>query len=233
MTFIRGLLAAAIFAASAAAGAATVTIDWYSPVFDPGHVNIGTVTYPDGSNGADAGRFAGEVTEHEEMNDEDFIASLEKFYAYCYDLAQWLSSSKYQVQTGADADVLNFLGAVNAALGGDPYAWLHPADKRVAAAVQLGIWEGLYEAGTFDLAAGNVKYQSVPDNVKTHYNAFIALLNTTDSLDGNLVMRLTNVDTQDVITGRRVPDRLIPEPGTILLIGLGAAAAAFGRRRDR
>ena len=54
---------------------------------------------------------------------------------------------------------------------------------------------------------------------------------TAEDLDNALVMRLTHDARQDVITGYRPPGFLVPEPGTLALLGFAVAAAALSRRR--
>jgi hypothetical protein len=161
-----------------------------------------------------------------------------------------LANSEYTVEFGASAAVLDFLGAVNAVLfpaNDSPYDWIDPADKYIAGAVQLGIWEALYDTGFAlnggTLTFGNALNGSMNATMLNQYNAFIGAMATADSLDEQFVMRLTNTattspnsrtrpGTQDVITARFLPPQLlVPEPGTLALVGLAVAAAGFARRR--
>jgi hypothetical protein len=225
--------AVALACCSAASAEPTITVTWKSPVFNPASVDVGTVYHPGGSTGTNAGRFNGKVTATTEVSLSELVQDADNFFAYCHDLAQFLSSGKYSVG-GASGVMLDFLGAVNSVLGGDEHAWITAGDINVAAAIQLGIWEARYD-GVFDLATGPVYLKNlaiVPDAVKTQYAEFIAAMGTSDSLDGQYVMVLTNPDTQDVITGRRPPSRLLPEPGSLaLLAAAGAIATACSRRR--
>jgi hypothetical protein len=219
----------ALLAVSAATSAATITVNWNPGAFSPAGVNVGTVHFPVAqTTGADAGRFEGTVTASD-VDPATLYASTSDFYAYCFDLAQTLQSgTTYTVLAGAPTAVLDFLGAANAYFGGNAYRWLDPANSSEAAAVQLGIWEALHN-DDFALTTGDVRFGSVNATIADLFNGIAALRGTTADLDAQLVMRLHSASTQDVITGVR-PPRRVPEPGTLLLIGIGAAAA-FARRR--
>lgn len=235
MRGMRRLVACAVLALSTAAAADTITVTWNNPVFNPASVNIGTIHFPGGSSGTNAGRFEGTVTATTGISTAELYQSASDFFAYCFQLNQTLSNSTYTVSYGASAVVLDFLGAVNSVLGNGDFSWLSPASGTIAAAVQLGIWEALY-SDDFVLNAGvvNVNLANVPDNVETQFAAFVAQMgaNSTD-LSSNFVMVLTNPNHQDVITGRVPPALLVPEPGTLALLGFAAAAAALARRRRR
>jgi PEP-CTERM motif len=231
---IRGLVACGVFAMSTAAAADTIQINWNSPVFNPASVNVGTVNFPGGSSGTNAGRFEGTASNPTgALSLDQLYLSATDFFAYCHDLAQTLTTSTYTVNYGASATMLDFLGAVNSVLGGGDFAWLTTASSTVHAAIQLGIWEAKF-GDDFVLNTGtvNVNLANVPDAVEAQFAAFVAQMgaNSTD-LDGGFVMVLTNPNTQDVITGHVPPGRLVPEPGTLLLLGFAAAAAGLARRR--
>lgn len=219
------------FALSTTAPAATITVDWSSPVFNPGSVDVGTVTHPGGTTGTNAGRFHGQVTASD-IPDSELFQSANDFFAYCHDLAEYLGDGTYTVSYGASAVMLDFLGAVNSVLGGGVNAWITTSSSTVHAAVQLGIWEALHGDG-FVLNAGNVRVNlaSVPDAVEAQFNAFIAEMGIADSLDGQFVMVLSARNNQDVITARTPTDQLVPEPATLSLLGIAVAAALARRRR--
>lgn len=232
MNFTR-LFATLAFAVCASASADTITVTWNSPVFNPASVDVGLVSFPGGQSNTNAGRFEGTVTATTGISTSELYASAADFFAYCHDLSQTLTNTTYTVSYGASAPMLDFLGAVNSVLGGGAFAWLSPASSTIAAAVQLGIWEALHN-DDFVLDTGNVFFDlaNVPNAVETQFSAFVAAMAGAASLSPDFVMVLTSERTQDVITGRR-PSLLIPEPGTIALVGFAVAAALLARRRRR
>ncbi len=233
MSGTRVIIAAFAFAAATAASSATITVDWKNPIFTPpGARNVGTVTYPGGTTPTDAGRFRGEVTGTAGFDPAELIDSAANFYAYCHELSQTINnvSTTYTVSPGATAIMRDFLGAVNSLLGGGPFAWLHPVDSKTAAAIQLGIWEALHN-DDFVLTSGGVQFSAVPNDVALLFQDFVDEMIPASSLSNALVMVLTHGRDQDVITGHTPPGFLVPEPATLALLGLAAAAALARRRR--
>lgn len=259
MRILNVLLVAGTVACAPLASAATITIDWQSGgsygVFDPSAgMPVGTISGPSpvGQVTTRAGRFLGEIVETDGIGIDEFYLSPDHFFAYCHDLGEVLANSTYEVAMGASEPVLAFLGAVNSVLApndDNPYAWISPADKYIAGAVQLGIWEALYDSG-FSLNSGSLTFGLAVSGTMNatmlgHYNAFVAAMASADSLDEQYVMTLTNTasvsqsgrtraGTQDVITARFVPvTLLVPEPGTLGLLASAIAAAALAGRRRR
>lgn len=214
------------------ATAATIDIHWNSPVFNPGGGSVGTINYPVGhSVTPGAGRFSGVVASAVGIDAATLIASGSEFYAYCFDLAQYLANDTYTVVPGAPPAALDFLGAANAYFGGGPFRWLLPATSDEATAIQLGIWEALFN-DDFSLTTGGVTFSAVPSSVATIFDGINALRSTTPDLDAQYVIRLTSASTQDVITGVRPVSR-VPEPHGLALLGLAALIAGLQRRRAR
>jgi hypothetical protein len=233
MQGFKPLLATALLATSLAASAGTVTIDWANPpTSPPGGDNL-NVSLDFGANfvNTTAGRFNGVVTSSVDVDTSMLVSGPGALWAYCYDLYDTLAGGQYEVIFGGgDSIVLDFLGAVNSVLGGSPFAWLEPGSGSVAAAIQLGIWDALYDAD-FDL--GNGIFQATGANAATiaAFESFVAAMAGADSLSGDQVLILTADGNQDVISGLR--ERTVAEPGSLALLGLGLIAALAARRRPR
>ncbi len=238
-------LTAAALAISSSALADTVTVNWANPVISPGPSDAisWSGSSAAGSGSAGSGRFHGSVTAFTgTLVAADFVDSTSDLYAYCYDLLQYLHSGTYTVDYTIAPRTLDFLGAVNYVLNGnsntwvDPYAWLHPANAAVGAAVQAGIWESLYDTSGFELASGNFRLSHLEAGAVAQYALFKTAVADpgVNDLPSSLVMRFVSGDNQDVITARDPPPpprRDVPEPGTLLLTGLGVALAGWRARR--
>ena len=236
---------AALFAVSTTAMADTVTITYDNSIFAHGSANglSLNITSPSRSlSGVEAGEFQATVNSHTgAVTDANFVDSTSDFFLYCYDLFQYISPGGTYTYTinyaGALPSTLAFLGAVNDVLTGgadnDPYAWLHPTSTTESAAIQLGIWESLYDAGgTWSLSSGNFTASGYSSSVGTEYASFITALNGggTTPVPLSQTMVLTSPDVQDQITGNRPPQRDLPEPGSLALIAAGLLAAGAARR---
>ncbi|MBE0546372.1 MAG: PEP-CTERM sorting domain-containing protein [Rubrivivax sp.] len=160
---------------------------------------------------------------------------------YCYDVYEHIGSGSVVNYTinlaGESARTLDFLGAVNHVLNQnpstyDPYAWLHPGNGYVAAAIQLGIWESKYEDvnGAWDIADGSFRASELETATKGHLESFFGAIGNTASLDGKYVMTLEAHGAQDMITGDPPPTD-VPEPGTLALLGAAVVGLVTTRRR--
>ncbi|HVF64772.1 MAG TPA: PEP-CTERM sorting domain-containing protein [Casimicrobiaceae bacterium] len=232
--YTRLLCVVAAAVSSAAFGAATVTINWNSGPFSPSpSIDVGqiTVTTPSITTSTNAGRFEGTIASASGISLSELYLDPNDFFAYCHDLSQTLQNTTYTVVPGAPPLVLDFLGAVNASIaGGSDFDWLNPTSRFIAAAVQIGIWEALYDTG-FNLTSGNLTFSSATNaDMLGFYNTFVGAMATSPSLDANHVMLLTSPRTQDVITGR-LPPRLVSEPATLALLGIAALGLAIARRK--
>ncbi|MFT3849458.1 MAG: PEP-CTERM sorting domain-containing protein [Propionivibrio sp.] len=188
-----------------------------------------------------AGRFQGTASNVVGVPDSIFVDGLNDLFMYCYDIFQHISggtSATYTVNMNGElARTLDFLGAVNTVMSGqgvyDPYAWLHPINGYQGAAIQLGIWESLYESSVdWSLIGGTFKATGLDSGTgKTQqwWNTFKDAIATSDSLDGAYVMVLENPYVQDMITG---DPPTIPEPGSLALLGLGLGGMLWARRKS-
>lgn len=245
--FRHSVGAVALALAAGAAHAATVHVQFDNPIFSgvpaPAY-DVVTITYPALGTGAPrsvttaAGRFQGTATNVVGVSPSIFTDSVDDLFMYCYDVYEAVGSGwsvDYTINLdGETARTLDFLGAVNAVLSQgqatvDPYAWLHPTSGAMAAAVQLGIWESKYEAGSWSLANGAFRATGIDAGTQVHLNSFLAAINGSASLDGRYAMTLEAAGVQDMITGD--PPASVPEPGIAGLLALAAGGALWARRR--
>jgi hypothetical protein len=246
---------AAAFAVSTSALADTITVQFDNPIYAHGSDTISITSSAAPPNpyavpGPGAGEFGATVTNYTgALTGASFVDSQSDFFLYCYDLLQSISQGGKYTYTvnygGALGRTLNFLGAVNYVLSGnsntwsDPYAWLHPASESISAAIQIGIWESLYDDpskggdGAWSLTTGHFQASGLNGGTLTDYNSFIAALGSSNSAAQNQTMVLENDRNQDQITGLRPPRFDTPEPGTLALIATGLIAGGIARRKRK
>ena len=235
MQFIyRVMSTAALLAAGAAASAATIHVQFDNPLFTgvaaPTYDAV-TITYPGQGGGGSvtttvaAGRFQGTASALVGIDPSVLVDNVADLYLYCYDLYEHVGggwSADYTVNfTAETARTLDFLGAVNTVLSEgkaqvDPYAWLHPTNGLMGAAIQLGIWESKYDSGDWSLSSGAFGATGVEAQTASYLASFLAARPSAASLDGAYVMVLEAAGVQDMITGD--PPGAVPEPGTLALV---------------
>ena len=162
----HGLAVLALTLSTSFAHAATVDIQFNRNIFADNSADAVWVSAPALSPVyAGAGRLHGKASNLQDVAPSVFVDSIDQVFMYCYDIYESVghgqSVSAYTLDfTGAAARTLSFLGAVNKVLNTgnaryDEFAWLHPVNGYQGAAIQLGIWESLYEtSNTWSLASG-------------------------------------------------------------------------------
>lgn len=138
--------------------------------------------------------------------------------------------------------VLEFLGALNAVLQTEHYLthgdqnWLNPTESWMSGAIQVGIWESLYDE-TMDIFDGNFQVSETGGENKKLDPLGVQLLDQTfaqmadennNSLSGSKVLWFQSENGQDLLAD----PVLVPAPGSVVLLlgGLLLLASASRRR---
>ena len=273
MNACRSTLFAAALCCSTFAVAGSITLQWDATPWNPNpaagpfgySVTTGGSTYT-GSVAPD--RYHGTITAVNGVDPSTIGQGLpsvpEGLFTFCYELTQYFYTGEtvvYEVVPATTpgsvtAYTLDFLGAVNAYLGGGATAWLTPSSPamtaNLAAAIQLGIWETLYDVGNpFDIAndanRGNFYLTSGQlgtgaGSIGGYLTTITGMMAATADLSPNAVARLSNTSdprqngqgAQDQITAVFPTSRLtVPEPGTLALLAITGFVALAVRRRSK
>jgi hypothetical protein len=161
------------------------------------------------------------------------------WYSFCTDLTGVLRSGKYNYYdvpvtdsspAGADGLYPHWsTGGMQAAaaiykshVGG---LYESAAPKAYGAALQLAIWEALYDTDDYSLEEGRFRVTQAPDAVRNYYNSFI--LSAGDNFDGVIWLK------PDPRKGSQGNLRLVsvPEPAMLLSSLLAIGLGCLGRRR--
>ena len=247
MILLRNTLALlACSIATSFSQAATVHVVFDSPIFNGSGYDNSFITFPkQGQSNAFttenvlAGRFQGTASNVVGVPASIFVDGLNDLYMYCYDVYEDINNGSvvdYTINLDGERDrTRDFLGAVNAVMNAgktsyDQYAWLHPVSGAQGAAIQLGIWESLYESSPdWNIGTGSFKASDLDSGTSTWLNSFFSKIDSSDSVDKKCVMTLEAAGAQDMITGD--PPAAVPEPGSLVLVGVALAALAGTLRK--
>lgn len=207
-----------------------------------------------------AGRFSGSATA-DGFNADLFYENADLVHLYCIDLYQRIGSGwngsfgVHQLDANTpniltndahpqrDFDrTLDFLGALNYTLANDyrhlgfgesNYNWLNPTNAWMSGAIQLGIWESLYEdvgeeTVNWDISTGDFR---VSDSERQSYSIHadgasllsrtFANIQRTESLGTEYALVLTSDQYQDMIVGDPPIDVPVPATAALLIFGCG------------
>lgn len=138
--------------------------------------------------------------------------------------------------TGNLNNVLDFLGALNEVLAETPYwveeddgddgwvqygtydfgdrNWLNPANSLMSGAIQVGIWESLYD-NEMDITSGHFSVDGLSDAGVDLLNTAFGRMASSDALDRSQVLLFRPVTGGQTLIGDPVD---VPAPGTLVLL---------------
>lgn len=162
----------------------------------------------------------------------DYAGAQGNFMSFCTELTEHISNGGNYCYTVA---ALEFAPSSGGGMGsakadlirelfGRYYtpAFGAPLTGTQATAMQLAIWEIVYEDDSFALGLGTGLVRLTNDNIAamTVADAYLASLDGTGPLNNTIV----------VMSGAGIQDQIIPAPGSLALLGLGGLVATRRRR---
>lgn len=252
------LLASSLAFSTGAQALPTVDIAFSGNLFPAGSDSL-TFNFGNGSNSrsarVNAAMFGGAATNGVDFDPASLYKNAKDVLFYCVDIIQHLrrSSTTYNVNDISKSTVvgdaslgnprrdfartLDFLGAVNFILQ-DTYSldfgdknWLNPSSGWMSGAIQVGIWESLYETEGASLAVEDGSGNFFVSRGLNRKAGLLSLafddMSGTAALDSNQVKWFSTEYGQDLIAD----PASVPLPATLALIGLGLAGIGYQRRK--
>lgn len=200
-------------------------------------INLIDITF----NGATSNSISTQLVLFFDMNENQHYDASTDYgtYAYCVDFSTALYyDMSYNYNLGYSINNLAY-----AAWLFDKY-WVDPSislgttyttdELERMAALQLAIWEVIYDYNSSGSGIFSYATNSTTGNVNNFYNTYIAALSTTSLSDLDATYAVMELKKADGTVGQTVLVRNpVPEPGTFMLFGAGLVCISAIARRKR
>lgn len=202
------------------ATAGTVGLNYNGPQYGGSYLTFDVAGPTNGS--VSAGGFNMKVL----SSNDPAISSPGSILAWCIELTQFVNTPADYTSSSSGGDTWS--GKLTRLFNTHYQDVLAGANKTVSAAMQLAVWEIVYDGSALDLSKGNFKVTSGDNSARNMAQGWLNTLGTAPATGNYKIVKLTSGRSQDLVTV--VPT---PIPAAALLFGSALGLGGLLQRRRR